>query len=289
MSGYNEKLRRRKRSPPGGDIGRLAVFGTVNDLAVSGAEPLWLSLSLIIEEGLPIVVLEQVLDSIAIAACESGVQISTGDTKVVPRRAADGLFINTSGIGRVLEPPVPGPSSIQSGDELIITGPIGRHGLAILSAREELDLHPPPQSDCANLWPLVSTLHNTDLLRHVRAMRDATRGGVAAVLHEWAAACGLTMSIDESRIPITPDVRGASELLGLDPLYIANEGTMLLAVEPGLSDSLLTTLRKLPAGHGANTIGAVQPSASAPVVIARRTGTFRPLDDASGTILPRIC
>ena len=274
---------------PGGDIGRLAVFGTVNDLAVSGAEPLWLSLSLIIEEGLPIVVLEQVLDSIAEAACESGVQISTGDTKVVPRGAADGLFINTSGIGRVLEPCVPGPSSIQEDDELIITGPIGRHGLAILSAREELNLQPPPESDCANLWPPVQTLHETGLLQHVRAMRDATRGGVAAVLHEWAAACGLTMGIDESRIPVTPDVRGACELLGLDPLHIANEGTILLAVDCRHVKQVTATLRAESSGKQAGVLGAVMSREATPVIVRRMTGALRPLDEASRTLLPRIC
>ena len=265
------------------------MFGTVNDLAVSGAEPLWLSLSLIIEEDLPLVILELVLDSIALAAQEAGVQILTGDTKVVPRGAADRLFINTSAIGRGLEPSVPGPPSIQTGDALIITGPIGRHGLAILAAREELDLQPPPESDTANLWPLVSKLDEAGLLQHVHAMRDATRGGLAAVLHEWAAACGLTLTIDESRIPITPNVRGASELLGLDPLYIANEGVMLLAVEPEQITPLLTTLGSHPTGQQASTIGTAEQRQSAPVIVNRTTGTRRPLDEASGTLLPRIC
>ncbi|REJ92464.1 MAG: hydrogenase expression/formation protein HypE [Planctomycetota bacterium] len=274
---------------PGGDIGRLAVFGTVNDLAVSGAQPMWLSLSLIIEEGLPLGILEQVLESIKRAAQEAGVQITTGDTKVVPHGAADGLFINTSGIGRALEPPVSGPGSIQAGDELIITGPIGCHGLAILAARESLDLQPPPESDCASLWPLVSALHAAGLLQHVRAMRDATRGGLTAVLHEWSNACDLTLSIDETRIPITPSVRGASELLGLNPLYIANEGTMLLAVEPRHTAPIMAALRAQSPGDQACVIGAAQQRASVPVIVSRVTGTPRPLDEASGVLLPRIC
>lgn len=274
---------------PGGDIGRLAVFGTVNDLAVAGAQPMWISLSLILEEGLPLAVLEQVLDSIANAASEACVQIATGDTKVVPKGAADGMFINTSGIGRVLEPAVGGPTSIQVGDQLVVSGPIGRHGLAILAAREELDLQPPLESDCGSLWPLVDSIHAASLLRHVRAMRDATRGGVAAVLHEWAAGCSMTMSIEESLLPVTPEVRGAGELLGLDPVYIANEGSMLLAIDADHSDTLVATLRNHAIGERASVIGSVSHAGSVPVTITRLKAAARPLDEASGTLLPRVC
>ena len=185
-----------------------------------------------------------------------------------PRNSNYGLSINTSGIGRVLEPSVDGPASIQVGDQLVVSGPIGRHGLAILAAREELDLQPPPESDCANLWPMVDALQNAGLLQHVRAMRDATRGGVAAVLHEWSAACNLTLMIDEARLPVTAEVRGGSELFGMDPIYIANEGAMLLAVDPERADSLIAQLRRTTIGEHATVIGTVQPPGSTPVRIS---------------------
>jgi hydrogenase expression/formation protein HypE len=272
---------------PGGDIGRLAVFGTVNDLVVSGAEPLWLSLSLIIEEGLPVNVLDRVLDSVAVAAAEAGVRVATGDTKVVPRGAVDGLFLNTSGIGRVLEPAPPGPETLEAGDELIVSGPIGRHGIAILAAREQLGLIPPPETDCGCLRNSVQALRDATI--PVRAMRDATRGGVTAILHEWAAACGLTLTIDESSIPLTPDVRGASELLGLDPLHIANEGTMLIAVSRGSGDAAVAALRRSPVSATAAVIGRVAEKNFAPVTIVRSLGRELPLDEPLGVLLPRIC
>lgn len=272
---------------PGGDIGRLAVFGTVNDLVVAGAEPLWLTLSLIIEEGLPIAVLERVLDSATAAAVEADVQIVAGDTKVVPHGAADGLFLNTSGIGRVLEPVPPGPQTLQAGDELIVTGPIGRHGIAILAAREQLGLTPPPETDCACLRESVEALRDTAI--PVRAMRDATRGGVTAVLHEWAAASRLTLTVDESTIPLTPDVRGAAELLGLDPLHIANEGTMLVAVPTGSGDAAVEALKRSPVSSVASVIGQVASRRIAPVTVVRSLGRELPLDEPSGVLLPRIC
>lgn len=272
---------------PGGDIGRLAVFGTVNDLVVAGAEPLWLTLSLIIEEGLPIAVLERVLDSATAAAVGADVQIVAGDTKVVPHGAADGLFLNTSGIGRVLEPVPPGPQTLQAGDELIVTGPIGRHGIAILAAREQLGLTPPPETDCACLRESVEALRDTAI--PVRAMRDATRGGVTAVLHEWAAASRLTLTVDESTIPLTPDVRGAAELLGLDPLHIANEGTMLVAVPTGSGDAAVEALKRSPVSSVASVIGQVASRTIAPVTVVRSLGRELPLDEPSGVLLPRIC
>jgi hydrogenase expression/formation protein HypE len=272
---------------PGGDIGRLAVFGTVNDLVVAGAEPLWLTLSLIIEEGLPVAVLERVLDSVAAAAIEAGVQVVTGDTKVVPRGAADGLFLNTTGIGRVLEPLPPGPETLQPGDELIVSGPTGRHGIAILAAREQLGLTPPPETDCACLRGPVQALR--DAAVPVRTMRDATRGGVTAVLHEWAAACKLTMTIEEAANQLTPDVRGACELLGLDPLHIANEGTMLVAVPAGSGEAAVEALRRSPVSADAAVIGRVAEKKIAPVTIVRALGRELPLDEPSGVLLPRIC
>ncbi len=272
---------------PGGDIGRLAVFGTVNDLVVAGAQPLWMTLALIIEEGLPIAVLERVLDSVAEAAIEAGVHVVTGDTKVVPRGAADGLFLNTSGIGRLLEPAPPGPEALRPDDELIVSGPVGRHGIAILAAREQLGLTPPPETDCACLRGPMQALR--DAAVPVRAMRDATRGGVTAVLHEWAAACGLTLTIDEAAVPLTPDVRGASELLGLDPLHVANEGTMLVAVPAGSGEAAVEALRRSPVSAAADVIGRVAEKKIAPVTIVRSLGRELPLDEPSGVLLPRIC
>lgn len=278
---------------PSGDIGRLAVFGTVNDLVVAGADPLWLSLSLIIEEGFPVAVLERVLDSAAAAASEAGVSIVAGDTKVVPRGTADGLFLNTSGIGRVLLPAPVGPGALKPGDELIISGPVGRHGIAILAAREQLGLTPPPETDCACLNEPVQFLRDADLFNEaspaVLAMRDATRGGVTAVLHEWAAACGHTLTIDGASIPVTPDVRGAAELLGLDPLHIANEGTILIAASAGRGEEVADTLRRSPLTEEATVIGQVGTRTLAPVTVTRSLGREQPLDEPSGAMLPRIC
>jgi hydrogenase expression/formation protein HypE len=273
---------------PGGDIGSLCVFGTVNDLAVSGARPLYLSLSLILEEGLPLSTLDRVLSSIAAAAKQANVQVVAGDTKVVPHGAADGIFINTTGIGRLIEPLIPGPHHLCEGDELIVTGSIGRHGIAVLCAREELALKPPPVSDCGSLAPITERLRDA-LGNRIRAMRDATRGGVAAVLHEWAEASGLTLAIEESSIPVSTDVRGACELLGLDPLHIANEGTMLIAVERGACADALAALHALPESRQAARIGSVVSKQLSAVTITRMFGRQQPLDEPQGLPLPRIC
>jgi len=273
---------------PGGDIGSLAVHGTINDLAVAGARPLYLTLSLIIEEGLPLVVLDWVLQSAAQAARATGARVVAGDTKVVPRSAADGLFINTTGLGRVVEPAPPGPSALHEGDALIVSGPIGRHGMAVLCAREELALDPPPQSDSAPLAAAVQALRE-HVGTSVRALRDATRGGVGAVLHEWAEASGRTMTIDESSVPVSPDVRGACELLGLDPLHVANEGTMVVAVEPGAVKEALAALGRVPETAQAVLVGSVTSRGLAAVTVRRALGTEQPLDDPLGAPLPRIC
>ncbi len=272
---------------PGGDIGKLAVFGTTNDLSVSGAIPRWLSLSLIIEEGLPWSVLDRVLDSIQSASAIANVTIVTGDTKVVPRGAADKLFITTSGVGEVIEPSPPGARSLQPDDVLIVSGPIGSHGAAILCAREKFDFDPLPISDCAAIsQPLISLY----LARFTpRAVRDATRGGVAAVLHEWADASGLTCIINESAIPVTDCVRGICELLGLDPLNFANEGTFVLATPSELVESTLEILRKHSVTNQANVIGRVKPRRDNPVLVVRGIGREVVLDEPSGSPLPRIC
>lgn len=273
---------------PGGDIGSLAVYGTVNDLAVSGAQPLYLTLSLIVEEGLPLAVLDRVIQSVADAAGTANVQIVAGDTKVVPRGAADGLFINTTGVGKLTEPVPHGPASLSEGDVLIVTGPIGRHGIAVLCAREELGLKPSPRSDSAPLVQIAGSLCKR-LGRNLHAMRDATRGGVAAVLHEWAEASGRTITIRDDQVPVSAEVRGACELLGLDPLHVANEGTMVIAVAGGSAGDALDVLRALPDASSAAVIGTVVPKRISPVTIVRQLGTEQPLDEPLGAPLPRIC
>jgi hydrogenase expression/formation protein HypE len=272
---------------PGGDIGTLAVFGTVNDLAVSGARPLWISLALIIEEGLPTVTLDQILQSVAAAAQRAAVTVVTGDTKVVPRGTVDKLFINTAGIGELVLPTMSGPASLAPGDRLIVSGPIGRHGVAVMAAREQFDFRPEPTSDCAPLTPAVAALRTAGV--PIKAMRDATRGGVAAVLHEWAVACGQTMAIEERSLPLTTDVRGVCELLGLDPLHVANEGTMVVAVAPEHAQAAITILQTIEVSAGATQIGFVQTRGVAPVLIQRGLGRYQPLDEPLGAPLPRIC
>ncbi len=273
---------------PGGDIGSMAVYGTVNDLSVSGAEPLWLTLSLIIEEGLPLSVLDQVIQSVAEAAKACGVRIVTGDTKVVPRGMADGLFINTTGIGRIRQPALIGPSYLQVGDMLISSGPIGRHGIAVLSARENLGFTPSPQSDSASVYQATAALQLA-LGCDLRTMRDATRGGVSAVMHEWSEACGLTMKLDEASLPIPPDVRGVCELLGLDPLYVANEGTFIAAVAGRSVLQALNVLKSIPQTASAAIIGKVIERRISPVVIQRLLGSLLAVDEPLGAPLPRIC
>lgn len=272
---------------PGGDIGKLAVFGTVNDLIVAGAQPRWLSLSLMIEEGLSTALLRRVLESIDCAAKWAGVAVVAGDTKVVPRGAVDQLFLNTSGIGELIEPAPPGPSAIKVGDELLVTGHVGQHGVAILACRENLGFEPPPQSDCASLWEAAQALRTAGV--PFRAMRDATRGGVGAVLHEWASACGHTLAIESSAIPVSPEARGICELLGLDPLFLANEGMMVVAVPSGMADRALTAWQRLPQHQSARRIGEVRARTLSPVVIQRGLGGEQALDEPIGAALPRIC
>ncbi len=271
---------------PGGDIGSLAVNGTVNDLAVAGARPRWLSLGLILEEGFPLDLLRNILQSAARAARAAGVTIVTGDTKVVPRGTADSLFINTAGVGELILP-LPGAESLAAGDELLVSGPIGRHGMAILAAREGLDFDPPLATDSAPLFPLVESLWKARV--PVKALRDATRGGVAAVLQEWASASGRTLAVDGEALPVTPDTRGACELLGLDPLHVACEGTMVVAVPAGCAEAVLEALRTVPVAARASRIGTVQSRQMAAVVVRRALGQELPLDEPLGAPLPRIC
>jgi len=272
---------------PGGDIGRLAVFGTVNDLVVRGAKPLYLSLAFVIEEGFPLATLDKILDSVAAAAQECGVSVVAGDTKVVPRGAADGLFVCTSGVGAMVEPAPPGPTMLQTGDVLLVSNSIGRHGIAILAAREDLEFDPQPRTDCAPLLGPVQALRDAGI--EVRAMRDATRGGVAAVLQEWAAESNRTLVVDEQRLPITAEVRAACELLGLAPLHLANEGAMLVAVPAAFAAAAQNALRSVSESSHAEIIGQVSDRANHPVLVRRSLGSAQPLDDPQGAPLPRIC
>lgn len=273
---------------PGGDIGSLAVYGTINDLAVSGAAPLYLTVSLTIEEGLSFTVLDRILQSMAHAARECGVSIVAGDTKVVPRGAADKLFVTTTGIGCRLQNNRMSSHSLREGDVLLVSGPIGRHGVAVMAAREALDLQPEPRSDSAPLHRICGALISA-LGDDLKAMRDATRGGVSAVLHEWAGACGATMQLDESKLPVSAEVRGACELLGLDPLYVANEGTFVAAVAPKAADQALAVLRSHGPSREAAVIGRVTHKRLASVVIERILGVLHPVDEPAGAPLPRIC
>jgi hydrogenase expression/formation protein HypE len=273
---------------PGGDIGSLAVHGTVNDLAVSGARPRWLTLSLIIEDGLPLPTFDRIIEGVAGAADRCGVQVVAGDTKVVPRGAADQLFINTTGVGELLDWAPAGPSSIREGDLLIFSGPIGKHGIAVLAAREELRFDPPPESDSAPLLEATQALQQA-LGSDLRAMRDATRGGVAAVLNEWAEVSGQTMKLDESRLPVTANVRSVCELLGLDPLYVANEGTFVCAVAEGSQQRAIEALGSVPQTRSACVVGSATRRGIVPVAIEGVLGNLRPVDEPAGAPMPRIC
>jgi len=272
---------------PGGDIGSLAVYGTVNDLVVCGAEPLWLTLSMVLEEGLPLKVLDRVIQSIAAAAKRCGVAVVAGDTKVVPRGAADGMFLSTTGLGRLIEPELGGPATIDVRDVLLVSGPVGRHGIAIMAAREEMPFDPAPTSDCGPLIEPVAALRRAGV--QPRALRDATRGGVTAVLHEWARDCGRTLVVDEARVPVSAEVRGVCELLGLDPLCVANEGTMVVAVRAEDAETALAALRSVVGCRQAAQIGDVREHRAVPVIVKRGAGRELALMEPSGAPLPRIC
>jgi hydrogenase expression/formation protein HypE len=271
---------------PGGDIGKLAVFGTVNDLSVSGAESLYLTLGMIIEEGLPLEILQRLLHSIRDAAYRCGILIVAGDTKVVPRGAADGLFLNTTGIGRLRCANL-GPHRLRVGDRILISGTLADHGVAVLAAREKLDLGDALLSDCAPINDFISALLAASVDIHF--MRDPTRGGVSATLHELAQASGLSVIIDETSLPLSDAVRGACEILGLDPLYVANEGKLLLVVTEADAPKAVEILRAVPHGHHAAIIGSVTADGGGEVLIRTCLGALRHLDEPTGAPLPRIC
>lgn len=281
---------------PGGNIGTLAVTGTVNDLAVSGARPAYLSVAFILEEGYPLRQLEAVVESMALAARDAGVQIVTGDTKVVEHGAADGIYINTAGIGWVPEDLHWGLDAVRPGDVVLLSGPPGAHGMAVLLSRGDLGFQSPIRSDCASVFPLVQALQGVP---GIRFMRDPTRGGVATVLNEVAQGSGLDVWVEEAALPEDPAVSAAARLLGVDPLYLACEGRVVAICAPDAAAAVLDAWRAVPGGLGrdAAAIGHVSASRRLPlgprpepaVYLRTALGGTRLLDVKSGGELPRIC
>ncbi len=272
---------------PGGDIGTLAINGTVNDLAMCGARPLWLSAALILEEGLPMDVLWRVTQSMKGAADEAGVELVTGDTKVVDRGKGDGIFITTAGIGIVDLDITVSPARVREGDSVIVSGDIGRHGMAIMAVREGLAFESTIESDCAPLARPVLALLDAGI--EVHCLRDLTRGGLASALVEIAEASGHDIQLQEPAIPVSEDVRGACEILGLDPIYVANEGRFVCFVSAHDSDRALELLRRDPACSEAQVIGSISAGREGLVTMRSRIGAARIVDMLSGEQLPRIC
>ena len=276
---------------PGGDIGSLAVHGTINDLAMMGASPRYLSAGFILEEGLPITTLKQVVSSMAKTAQDCGVQIVCGDTKVVDRGKGDQIFINTTGLGVIPQSVDIGPHRLTPGDRIIVSGDLGAHGMAVLSQRQGLEFSGNLRSDSAPLHTVIADLLNHHITIH--CLRDLTRGGLASALNELATAGPRTMTIEESRIPIGEPVRGACEILGLDPLYVANEGRFVMFLPPEDVDKALSLLHQHAVSQEAAVIGEIGVTPSTPnqtlVTLQTRYGTHRILDLLSGEQLPRIC
>ena len=272
---------------PGGDIGTLAINGTVNDLAMCGARPLYLSSALILEEGLPMETLRRVVESMRLSASEAKVQLVTGDTKVVDKGKGDEIFINTAGIGAVEHGLAISPRSVRPGDAILLSGDVGRHGIAIMATREGLSFESTIESDCAPLWAPVEALLAAGL--EIHCLRDLTRGGLSSGLIEIAEAAGLCISIDETLVPAREEVVGACEILGLDPLYLANEGRFIAFLPARDTEPALQVLRSFPVSSGAVRIGEVLERPAGLVTMKSRLGTERILDMLSGEQLPRIC
>jgi hydrogenase expression/formation protein HypE len=272
---------------PGGDIGSLAVHGTVNDLAMGGATPLFLSAAFIIEEGFSMNELRRVVNSMQQAAAAAGVQVVTGDTKVVEKGKGDGLFINTTGIGVVPEGVDLSADRARAGDKVLLSGSIGDHGIAILAQREGLEFETQIQSDSAALHTLVADM--LAVSREIRCMRDPTRGGVSSTLNEIAQQSRVGIELEERTLPIHEQVRGACELLGLDPLYVANEGKLIAIVAPEVAQAVLQAMRRHPLGSDAQIIGAVKDAHPGMVTMRTPLGTTRIVDMLAGDQLPRIC
>lgn len=275
---------------PGGDIGSLAVYGTVNDLAMGGAKPLYLSVAFILEEGFSLNALRRIAESIQKAASKCGVEVVTGDTKVVERDCGDEVFINTAGIGIVPVDVNLSAEKARPGDFILVNGPLGDHGVAIMARREGLEFETTIRSDSAPLHTLVAAMLDVDRERlPIHCMRDPTRGGLSSTLNEIAGQSHVGMLIEEQEIPIREEVKGACELLGLDPLYVANEGKLVAFVHPDSAVEVLKAMRDHPLGRGAQIIGAVTDEYPGIVTLKTRLGTERIVDMLAGDQLPRIC
>jgi hydrogenase expression/formation protein HypE len=274
---------------PGGSIGELAVNGTVNDLAMAGAKPVGLTLSLILEEGLDSEILRQEVEAIAAAARDAGVEILGGDTKVVERGHCDGMYICTTGIGQIDERATQlSPAGLKPGDRILVSGTIGDHGTAIMLSRGEFELDAHIESDTRSLWPAAEKLLDA-VGTELRCMRDATRGGVASVLNELARASGVAIVVHEREVPINPTVGAAAELLGIDPMYVANEGKFVAFVAPEKADEALAALRSVPGCEAAAMIGEVRGDPPGMVLVETSFGGRRVMDQLVGDPLPRIC
>ncbi|MBL8022957.1 MAG: hydrogenase expression/formation protein HypE [Elusimicrobia bacterium] len=269
----------------GGDIGRLAVFGSVNDLAMAGARPSYLTAAFILEEGLSMDILRRVAESMAAAAKEAGVRLVAGDTKVVGRGQADGLYIATTGVGFLETTQRISPSQVTAGDVVLVSGDLGRHGVAVMAAREGLDFESAVESDCANLWPAVEALLLAGV--EVHALRDLTRGGLTSAVNEIARSSGTALRLEESAVPVSPPVRAACEVLGLDPLAVANEGRFIVYVPEKDVNRVLDAVR--PFSPEVCAVGHVLPGPSGRVTVRPLLGGERLLDMLSGELLPRIC
>jgi hydrogenase expression/formation protein HypE len=272
---------------PGGDIGKLAVYGTCNDLAVSGGRPKYLSVGMVLEEGFPVADLERIADSIGAAAAETGTAVVTGDTKVVPRGRGGGIYINTSGIGERAAPVPLSAGRIIPGDKVICSGPVGSHGIALLAARERLSAGKAPVSDAAPLYPLCAELFGFG--GELRFIRDATRGGAAAVCNEIVSGRNFGMRVEEERFPVLDNVRALAGILGLNPLEVANEGVFIAVVASASADGAAEKLRSLPGGSAAVCVGEVTEEHPGKVVLTTEIGGRRILGFPRGLLLPRIC
>jgi hydrogenase expression/formation protein HypE len=272
---------------PGGSIGDLAVHGTANDVAVTGAVPQWISAAFVLEEGFPIAELKEIVADMAAAAAETGVQIVTGDTKVVPNGAADGVFVTTTGAGVIPAGRQLSAQSVRTGDRLLLSGSMGDHGMAVMLARGDLAIEADIRSDTASVSPLVELLLSA--APSTRWLRDPTRGGVGTVCNELAQACGLGVLLEEERLPVHPMVSGACELLGIDPLYVANEGKFVAVVAPEEAEAALAALRSHPLGAEAAQIGEIVEEPAETVVLRTGFGGTRIVDMLVGDPLPRIC
>ena len=272
---------------PGGDIGRLAVCGTVNDLAMNGAQPRYLSAAFVVEEGFALADLRRIAASMARAAGEAGVELVAGDTKVVERGHADGCFVTTAGVGRVPPGVDISGANARPGDAVLLSGTVGDHGMAIMSQREGLRFETPLESDVAPLNGLVQTMLDTGL--EIHCLRDPTRGGLATTLNELAGQSEVEIVVEEGRIPVRPVVRGLCELLGLDPLYVANEGKLVAIVPQPAAERILAAMRAHPLGRDAAIIGRVRAGRAGRVALRTTLGAHRVLDMMAGELLPRIC